>query len=1825
MYGRSYKLSSVTKPMYFGPRLEEEMREDPYNPGTYIPTGNKIEVNTYVKISGIELSDDFLNALPYDTILRQLRDRMEETGVGEIYFGSGVKMGKPSTKFTIQDFIDGKNPGFNKITLFNKHYRLQLNPRAKTDSETALFSQLMYFLNILGMNNEKAHKAYSAVSFLFETGLNEFNEKTSTKSGFTNFIKRALGDEADERIRQLIEAGVFPDNPILERRSLIKLASSLEKLTTKVKLPGGKFVLQSDVGTRKEGEELKYFVDEQGRLMAEMIIPRGILAPEVEAQIENEVDVFGGAELLGWRIPSTELHSAVAIKVVGFYDSKKTNVVIAPALLVALHGSDFDVDSLFVVKRPQYKEDVLTPTLASLENVATVLKELRRTLELTSNKAYTDAELKALEKLHRILGRTVLSGASKSTLKLKNLLKLNTQEFQDGVEAMYADFLASSEKEHSPETAKVFGKIAGVTFSPLKNEWQITSELMYDIQSALHAIRNNSELENLPEEIKALVHRYIKLQSDIFTGKNAEIMGLKGQYIGYRFNEENKKLERYNDFDKIAVQHLERIKVLTETIDGLDLAPAKTMLKQVKKKIMNTRKEYAKLIIFETMMEAVTEASNRSRMGKPIFKGHWAAKDESGDNYTPAAALHVLEKLELIADTNPSLTRYEDSYTALKSVSDGAILTGIIANAIKSLAYMIRAGRTPAMTTIQEDIKKLERKHKRLTKNKNDLIGTDMDAAIPTEELIKIQEELNVVNAEIEAKQRAYKEEISKPNIDGTAPQITRGHLIFEGQNLDQFFETITFTDPDQIEKQVESVVWDLLDSFVNVAIDNVKDMELPKINANTDNIKTIIALLARGMDAKSVLLLINNPLILEAERRAMKPKGTLDKSFRELRAEIKQKYKKLTQEDIKSTTPELDRKTLENMAISPEKRFGAFVDSLFKQNPNFAELGMAELGLTEQETKEHYLAYLDSKFPDSEVRGIVYRGINASKQITTKRSKELGTFFTDNEGVANTYALANEQLDNDPIIQSIVLSIAEKFGLEPTRAQIESELEESSKTMQQDMWGENKNKVIDDILELFYGEKSKTFKGHVQAALVNIEAPKRISVKDWFDYYREGKDFDELKEDTDGLILKGGKQSDNRIYDRGENQIVTYLGNQVHYLGTSKDLSSFKKFLALDRYEKMSEDLLDQIRVIQFYERGTSTGTVISDMSTLLSIVRTLPVTYDKLEYLFETLNKLGTIKGNIDNIPDIESMSIEEYAEALKHTDLEFVSRTEVDIPLFLKMNPHIVSSLRILMSLRRVADANMFVHSPFFRNLIDELKLPLRFESSGQEEARADVRREAVRYLFTQAIPIDFRKEEASVQYDIDKSFNLYGQSAWTYKFIETVERISEYEQKEAANIPTYKSNSFLDSISIVPRGKRKVLRFVQTSELSPADVENIESGFRRLALFEMKEDGSIVKHGSVNDNSQFNRKTYSSVLQDYFVYFAILNYGLNFSYSSYGRVIPPHLIVNQQTRLYKVFKKIQEDPTYAKVVSQHIFIELLRENPEKITTFINTSKVGRPIPVGEEEDITIHESEQGKEVKEKRQYSGLHEDPETGMRFYYDRKFINPVKVPSNRKEDSRDFPLIFAQGFGKDYQIFMRINSPLEDQVFYQRIAVNTGTYEKLPKNVNYYNRHKAFNPEIKTIFTRDVNKRRIITQQDLSPYIESGEIIRLVAYNDMTRVSPRYVKVLQFDAETNSYVIDDSNTMISDMSAGLSAIDAIAATYIQRKDGRRQSSYGYTVQFADGTQYQVEYDYIAGTTYKSTRNQIPKGLTLDELKTWVENNNATIINLDNPDENINCQ
>lgn len=371
MFGRSYGIQNILKPAYYGV--------------------GKDGVPSMMKLSSVVLTDSLI----YETnangefkkdsrgsrIVRfpellELRNQMERGNangrIDEMVFESGFKVGAPKEQAR---FENGGVviPDRSTVEIDNVNYRLQFNPHhSLEDSSVALFTQLVYFLNTGQVNTKRAEKVYKSLEYLYKSRLDSYSKKL-TKSNFNKFLRSVVNPEGNERFVEMLEAGVSQNLPQISNRAFTQFSASLEKAVTSIRFKNSaKLTLQAPLGIEKKirdkdgnvsTERLKYKTDNNGNVMyAEAYVSKGVLPKEVEKKImeaETVDDIpayFLKGDLLGFRIPSSELHSAVPLRVVGITDSEGNPTVITPKELSPLHGSDFDVDSLFVVGRQLDKE-----------------------------------------------------------------------------------------------------------------------------------------------------------------------------------------------------------------------------------------------------------------------------------------------------------------------------------------------------------------------------------------------------------------------------------------------------------------------------------------------------------------------------------------------------------------------------------------------------------------------------------------------------------------------------------------------------------------------------------------------------------------------------------------------------------------------------------------------------------------------------------------------------------------------------------------------------------------------------------------------------------------------------------------------------------------------------------------------------------------------------------------------------------------------------------------------------------------------------------------------------------------------------------------------------------------------------------------------------------------------------------------------------------------------------------------------------------------------------------------------------------------------------
>lgn len=262
------------------------------------------------------------------------------------------------------------------MTLKNADYRLQLNPAHDFgENHVSTPTQLMYMLNIFHGNEERAMKAYDAYNNIIKLGLSTLMESLSNKGVLSEskiskmVLKKLRGSKSAEVEAEMFATGISQDFPTLSNKIVSQIASLFSKNTISTKFMGGKTVLQAAVGVKnREGKELSYSTETINgkrhtvsealitRDMAEKTLPKEVFEylDEFFSNPENngkspKVAIIGG-DMLGFRIPSSEIHSAVALKIEGWFEGTG-NSIIVPKYIVEIHGSDFDVDSLFIIGR----------------------------------------------------------------------------------------------------------------------------------------------------------------------------------------------------------------------------------------------------------------------------------------------------------------------------------------------------------------------------------------------------------------------------------------------------------------------------------------------------------------------------------------------------------------------------------------------------------------------------------------------------------------------------------------------------------------------------------------------------------------------------------------------------------------------------------------------------------------------------------------------------------------------------------------------------------------------------------------------------------------------------------------------------------------------------------------------------------------------------------------------------------------------------------------------------------------------------------------------------------------------------------------------------------------------------------------------------------------------------------------------------------------------------------------------------------------------------------------------------------------------------------
>lgn len=347
-----------------------------------------------IKFSLGTISDDFTQGVKVLTdaamsdatgkpiqFLVDLRNKMRKSNAGMLVFSSGVKLGRPTNTAKILDSgYAGSHTGDeyfhedNIMTIDNNFLRFQLNPSKEVDVDIANPSQLTAFVNTNGQSKQESDDLYRHNASMIRLGQLQMdvNLGISPNGHITNDVIERVRYEAgkatsstagSEVVHQMLvhtdangEYTASLNNPLIQDKFVSVVSSMATSSTVGFRVNGSKLVLQAEFGTYSaESSRLKW-KDEEGYTE--------VLLPESYKEFFKEGDSVGMStkkNIVGFRIPSSNLHSGIALKVKGFYKvppNAEGNVIIAPSLVVYVMGSDYDIDTLFVIRKETSTKDV---------------------------------------------------------------------------------------------------------------------------------------------------------------------------------------------------------------------------------------------------------------------------------------------------------------------------------------------------------------------------------------------------------------------------------------------------------------------------------------------------------------------------------------------------------------------------------------------------------------------------------------------------------------------------------------------------------------------------------------------------------------------------------------------------------------------------------------------------------------------------------------------------------------------------------------------------------------------------------------------------------------------------------------------------------------------------------------------------------------------------------------------------------------------------------------------------------------------------------------------------------------------------------------------------------------------------------------------------------------------------------------------------------------------------------------------------------------------------------------------------------------------------
>lgn len=227
-----------------------------------------------------------------------------------------------------------------------------------------------------------------------------------------------------------------------------------------------------------------------------------------------------------------------------------------------------------------------------------------------------------------------------------------------------------------------------------------------------------------------------------------------------------------------------------------------------------------------------------------------------------------------------------------------------------------------------------------------------------------------------------------------------------------------------------------------------------------------------------------------------------------------------------------------ENSIATPKDTKG--VDFIFDQNPELARIG----------TKEQYVDYLSNIFPESKMKDILYHGTATKEKIEHfnfhKSNFANAVFFTKDYDFAKTFAL--EEGVRDGVVQEQIVNIQNPFDF-------------SNKQHIHEL-----RPIIEELVKEGYRSENTgiVFRNNLPSITIGEREIQNPTQDDFVDHYMWRLENGSWRIiETDKVINFISQKYDSiLVNERGIKNVAVFSGEQIHVLGTPKDVGGFQEFI---------------------------------------------------------------------------------------------------------------------------------------------------------------------------------------------------------------------------------------------------------------------------------------------------------------------------------------------------------------------------------------------------------------------------------------------------------------------------------------------------------------------------------------------------------------------------------------------------------------------------------------------------------------------------------------